>query len=134
MPQFIKRFLEWIALKEKIETTSSTNKSFKEGEVWMAYCGENVGYEVSGKNRFFHRPVVILKKLNSQLFYGLPTTTKVKSHLPFQRPYVFQGKEVAGLIFQIRSLSVKRLHYKMGELPESDLEYLRSEILTLLKK
>ena len=53
MPQFIKRFIEWISLKENIEATSSTDKSFKEGEVWMAYCGENLGYEVSGKMSIF---------------------------------------------------------------------------------
>ena len=58
----IKRFLEWIGLKEKLHNTEYVPPFFKEGEIWWCHLGENVGTEMNGKGDFFTRPVLILKK------------------------------------------------------------------------
>ena len=56
----LKRFLEWIGLKEKLHHTEHQPPLFKEGEVWWCYIGENVGVEVNGKGKQFTRPALIL--------------------------------------------------------------------------
>ena len=134
MPQFIKRFLEWISLKEKIDTSKAKAPKFKEGEIWMIHFGENVGFESSGRHAQFHRPVIILHKFNSHLFYGLPTSTKLKPNNPFYTEFIFKNKPQSAMISQVRSLSSKRLHYKLGELPNSDISNLRKEFLSLFDK
>lgn len=58
----IKRFLEWIGLKEKLHNTEYIPPLFKEGEIWWCYVGENVGIEANGKGNQFTRPVLIFKK------------------------------------------------------------------------
>ena len=42
----IKRFLEWIGLKEKLHKKQAIPPLFKEGEIWWCYVGENIGNEV----------------------------------------------------------------------------------------
>jgi hypothetical protein len=44
----IKRFLEWIGLKEKLHEKESVPPFFKEAEIWWCYFGENVGSEING--------------------------------------------------------------------------------------
>ena len=63
----LKRFLEWIGLKEKLHTADNKPPLFKEGEIWWSAIGENVGIEVNGKGKPFSRPVYIYKKLKPLL-------------------------------------------------------------------
>ena len=56
MLNMIKRFLEWIGLKEKLHSNNFTPPFFKEKEIWWCYFGENIGTEMNGKGDFFTRP------------------------------------------------------------------------------
>lgn len=38
----IKRFLEWIGLKEKLHTSSQAIPHVSEGQIWWASLGENI--------------------------------------------------------------------------------------------
>ena len=49
MATIIKRFFEWIKLKEKLHHKEHKPPLFKEGEMWWSYFGENVGTEMNGK-------------------------------------------------------------------------------------
>jgi len=42
----IKKFLEWIGLKEKLHINSSVPLYFNEGEIWWCAVGENIGCTV----------------------------------------------------------------------------------------
>ena len=75
---FVKRFLEWIKLKEKLHESEYKIPLFKEGEVWWCALGENVGIEMNGKSKDFTRPVLIFKKLSREGFLGIPMSTKLK--------------------------------------------------------
>lgn len=55
----IKRFLEWIQLKQKIYETESAPLYFKEGDMWWCAVGENVGIEINDKGDIFSRPVFV---------------------------------------------------------------------------
>lgn len=48
---------------------------FKEGEIWWAYLGLNIGFEIDGKGKDFSRPVLVLKKYNGYSFLALPLST-----------------------------------------------------------
>jgi hypothetical protein len=49
----MKKFLEWIKLKEKLHNINYNPPFFKEGEVWWCAVGENVSVEINGKGGGF---------------------------------------------------------------------------------
>lgn len=128
--EYIKRFKEWLGLKEAIDMPSDRFVRFAEREVWMCYFGENVGYESCGRHDHFHRPVVVLRKLGAYTFYALPLSTKIKER-PYHMVIEFKGKKQSALIGQVRVLDVRRLHYRMGRLSQSDYRAVESAFLGL---
>jgi mRNA interferase MazF len=134
MQKFIKRFQEWFGLKEEIDISISKPPSFREREIWMSYIGENIGFEMSGKNSKFHRPVIILHKFNKRLFFGIPTSTKIKPNNKFYIPFIYQGKEYSALISQMRVFDVKRLHYRKGIISPQDFDNIKESFLRIFKK
>ena len=47
----IKKFAEWIALKQKLHGNISKAPTFKEGAIWWCSMGENIGREKKNKKR-----------------------------------------------------------------------------------
>ena len=47
------RFLEWIALKQKLHQGTQAPPLVSAGDIWWASIGENVGSEINGKSRLF---------------------------------------------------------------------------------
>ncbi|TSC76682.1 MAG: hypothetical protein G01um101433_739, partial [Parcubacteria group bacterium Gr01-1014_33] len=45
----MKRFLEWIGLKEKLHSAVHSAPLVSEREIWWVSIGENVGSEIDGK-------------------------------------------------------------------------------------
>lgn len=72
-----KDFDNWNKLKKKINKKRK-KILFKEGQVWWANLGVNVGTEQNGRGYFFERPVLIIKKFSSNSLLCLPMTTKYK--------------------------------------------------------
>jgi mRNA interferase MazF len=70
-------FDEWNNIKKDINN-KKTNKNlfFHEREVWWVNLGKNIGVEANGKNEIFERPVLIIKKFNSEMIWALPVTFK----------------------------------------------------------
>ena len=115
----IKRFLEWITLKEKLHISIAKPPLFKEGEVWWCGLGENIGVEINGKSKDFTRPVLIFKKLSEDGFLGIPMSTKAKQGSWYVS--VFQHKrKVTVILSQMRIFSTKRLHSKLSKLNDED--------------
>ncbi len=129
----LKRFIEWIQLKQKVHENDDNHLLFGERDVWMCYVGENVGHESNGKNALFHRPVLVLHKFNKYLFYGLPMSTKIKEN-PFYVPIEFRGKKQAIMIAQMRVFDVRRLHYKKGRLSPEDFQMVKARFLEIFQK
>jgi len=75
-----KDYAGWHAKKSLINGNNS-KPLFYEREVWWVAIGHNVGNEEDGKGRDFARPVLIIRKFNKSLFYGLPLSTAIKSRL-----------------------------------------------------
>jgi mRNA interferase MazF len=102
-----KDFEKWNQLKQKID---STNRQiiYKDRDVWWCSIGINIGHEENGKNDFFTRPILILRKFNKQIFLGAPLTTKCKENKFYFR-INFKDKEQSAMLSQIRVFESKRL-------------------------
>lgn len=97
-----KNFTTWSALKENIDD-SSRNLFFKERDVWWTSIGLNIGHEENGKNQFFTRPVLVVRKFNSHLFFGVPLTTKVKDNR-YYHLVNFKGIDQCVMLSQFKSV------------------------------
>lgn len=107
-----KDFEKWNQLKQKID---STNRQiiYKDRDVWWCSIGINIGHEENGKNDFFTRPILILRKFNKQIFLGVPLTTKCKENKFYFR-INFKDKEQSAMLSQIRVFESKRLKKEWG--------------------
>ncbi len=126
----IKRFLEWVRLKEKLHDGVNRPPLFKEGEVWWCSFGENVGIEVNGKGRKFSRPAIIFKKLSADGFFAIPLSTKIKIGTWYV-PITHREIKCVAVLSQARVLSSKRLLEKYGELDAEDFETVRGGFIRL---
>ena len=118
----LKKFLEWIGLKERLHSQEHLPPFFKEGEVWWCYVGENIGVETNGKSGQFTRPVFIFKKYDKYSFLGLPLTTKSKTGSWYAR-IEFGGIMQTVILSQGRTFDYRRFKEKMGQLEE---QYVRA--------
>lgn len=119
----IKRFSEWITLKEKIHTKERIPR-IKEGEVWWLAIGENVGIEINGKSEYFSRPVLVFKKLSYFGFMGIPLSTQ-KHEGSWYVNFRFQDKNICAALAQARTLSTARLYTRLGQIAEDDMEIIK---------
>ena len=121
-----KNFEKWNQLKQKID---SINKQiiYKDRDVWWCSIGINIGHEENGKNDFFTRPILVLRKFNKQIFLGVPLTTKCKENKFYFR-INFKDKEQSAMLSQIRVFESKRLRKRMGELPNNQFMAIKNAI------
>ncbi|MEK7092273.1 MAG: type II toxin-antitoxin system PemK/MazF family toxin [Patescibacteria group bacterium] len=105
----MKRFLEWIGIKEKTHN-SDLLPSFEEKEIWWVYLGENVGHEEDGKGEHFLRPFVVIKKFNKELMFGVPcSSVGKKNRYYFEINLNSLNFKTHALLSQARVLSSRRL-------------------------
>ena len=126
----IKRFLEWIKLKEKLHTNKHKPPLFKEGEIWWCSLGENIGSEINGKSGLFSRPVLIFKKLSRSTFMGIPTSSQDRKGSCYVQISLGNIKSVV-ILSQARLLDYKRLSSKIGELDLGEMGNVRHKFKSL---
>jgi len=124
---------KWNLKKQDLNFSKRTEVIyFKEGDIWWCSLGMNIGSESYGKGEDFRRPVLVFKKLSSDLFVGLPLTSKVKIGTWFAN-IRFQSKERTVLLYQIKSFNKKRLWIKIGEMDGGDFKIVRKKLELLLE-
>ena len=128
----IKKFLEWIGLKQKIDKNESTPPFFKEGEIWWCYFGENVGTEMNGKGDLFTRPILIFKKYDKYSFLALPLTTKHKEGT-WYFIFVHNNKKQTIVLSQARIINYKRLKELVGKVDSTDYKNIKGAFINLHK-
>ncbi len=129
--EIIKKFIEWTKLKIRIHIAERVIY-FREGEIWWASLGANIGHEQEGKNQNFERPIVIIRKFNQHVLWAIPLTTKLKDDNPYYHYYEFGGKKYAAVLTQLRLISSKRLLRKLGIFPNVDFKLVKEKIRNLL--
>lgn len=132
MFNYVKHFDVWFKIKSQLDNLNTYPK-FQEGDVWWCHIGENVGHEECGKGNKFLRPIIVLKKFNNRIFFGIPTSSKLKDS-PFYRPIIIKRNRVSALISQMRLFDVKRLLYKQGKISPNELGFLKRDFIKLLIK
>ncbi|HEY4520693.1 MAG TPA: type II toxin-antitoxin system PemK/MazF family toxin [Candidatus Paceibacterota bacterium] len=128
----MKRFLEWIGLKEKLHNSTHRPPLVSEREIWWASVGENVGSEIDGKNLLFSRPVIIFRKLAHGFYFVIPTTTQSRAgswYVNFRQ----QDKEMTACLHQARAIDHRRLSSKIGTLDDSDFRRIKEGFNKLYK-
>lgn len=126
-----KNFEIWGVLKQKIDIENHI-PFFKEREIWWCCIGSNIGHEENGKNNKFNRPVLVIKKFNSRLFWGVPLTTKLKDNKHYHT-FLFGEKKQAAMLTQMRLWDANRLTAKMGRIRESEFAKVKNNLLLYLK-
>jgi len=129
----MKRFLEWIGLKERLHTIENKPPLVSQGDIWWASVGENVGSEINGKSKLFSRPVIIFKKLAHGFYFVIPTTTQVRKgswYVKFRQ----QERDMAACLHQARAIDYRRLSSKLGTLDDEDFARIKSGFSSLYLK
>ncbi|WP_456480722.1 type II toxin-antitoxin system PemK/MazF family toxin [Nautilia sp.] len=76
-----------------------------------------------GKGEYFLRPVVVLKKLSSKTFLGIPLTTKDNGFLSF----IYKNVTSFAMFNQVRTFDVKRVFKYHGLMKRNDFYKLKEE-------
>lgn len=128
----IKRFLEWIQNKINIDLRQR-GKIIHLCEVYWCSLGENIGDEENGKGETFRRPVLIIKKFNNNIFWGIPMSTKIKNNR-YYVPVILKNISQSVLVSQLRILDTKRLEQYIGYVSREDFLKVRSSLVNLLSE
>lgn len=128
----MKDFRTWFGKKEKIDM-KETRVFFHEREIWFAHLGTNVGFEQDGKGDNFGRPIIVFRKFNKEVFWGVPLTTREKGgkfYLPID---LGDGLPRKAILSQLRLFDAKRLYQKIGVIDEATAKKLENAIIELCR-
>ena len=125
-----KDFDNWNEIKKK---THLNNKpiSFKEREVWWCKLGVNIGDEEDGKGENKTRPVLIIKRLSSNLLVVLPLSTSHKQK-HYYHQFKFKGQTQSVILSQIKAIDKKRLTSRFGSITEKDFEIIKEKAKNMI--
>jgi len=125
-----KDFDNWAELKKSLQKHEKL-PTFSEREIWWSSVGMNVGHEEDGKNEFFSRPVLIIRKFNENLFIAAPLTKQIKVNYYYHKIH-FKEIEQCVLLSQIKSMSSKRLASKIGDLSSKQFKEIREKLVQII--
>lgn len=129
--KYFKDYDKWNKHKKTLN-----NKKFKgfcgEKEIWWCALGVNIGSEQDGKNDFFERPVLIVRKFGNGLVWVLPTTTKEHQGSYF---LTLEGEDVESQIIlpQLRVVSLKRLRRFIRKISSYEFAIIQGKIIDLFR-
>lgn len=123
-----KVYNEWNEIKKDVNK-NKRKLGIKSREIFWAKMGQNIGYEQNGKGKNFARPVIIIRKLTSDLFVGVPTSTVKRDSNDYFHQFSYEDKEknklkVTALILQLKVFSTKRLMNKIGMITKEDFQII----------
>ncbi|MFT6386582.1 MAG: mRNA interferase MazF [Rickettsiales bacterium] len=121
-----KDFDKWSELKKRLDSKKNI-PAFKQREIWWCHLGINIGDEENGKNHVHSRPILILKKFNNHIFWGLPLTTQVKEK-PYYHKIEFKDNQQCVMISQLRLWDVRRLTTRIGKLTSQQFDEIKRRI------
>lgn len=102
------------------------------GEVWMGIVGKNIGNEQNGGGNNFSRPILVVKRFNTQMFWVVPISSKQKSlnyYFNFTDP---NGRSSTIILAQLKLASVKRFNRFIYILNKEQYETVINKLVKLL--
>ena len=100
--------------------------------MWWCSIGVNLGHEQDGKGTYFNRPVLVIKKFNNRLFWGVPLTTQIKDNKYYHR-FTLRGKEQCAMLTHLRLYDAQRLSDRMNRLSENEFSEIKNKLAVYLK-
>ena len=133
-----KDYGRWRKLKETLNNADEPRLFFHEREIWYCHLGENIGFEQDGQDDLFLQPVVIIRKFNNEILWGVPLTRR-KKDLPFYFAFFIHSETGAqdeeqstAILSQMRLIDAKRLRRMIGYISEKDITILKKKLKALL--
>lgn len=126
-----KDFDNWNNKKKELEEVKD-KFLFKQADVWWCSVGLNIRTESCGKGEDYQRPVLVLKKLSSETFIGIPLSTKNKIGTWFI-DITIHGEKRWALLYQIRMFHANRLQRRFAALDNLDFGRVKEKLKTLLE-
>ena len=126
-----KDFKKWHDKKSQVNEIEK-RPFFHEQEIWFCHLGANVGFEQDGSGEDFQRPVVVIRKFNSEVCWVIPLS-KTDKRNKYYFPFKFDDEITSvAILSQIRLLDARRLSRRIGTMREDDFKKLINKIKALL--
>lgn len=122
----------WNFLKKKINLISNNDLYFKERDVRIATLGINIGTEQNGDDKFFNRPVLILRKINKDSLIVLPLSSVQKNSYFYYNFTDPLNKNVSIILAQVKFISSKRLKRKLYRLDEKEFQKVKNRFAKVI--
>jgi mRNA interferase MazF len=126
----VKKFDNWNEVKKQIDNKTKISIP-KEREVYWASIGENIGFEQNGKSELFTRPVLVFKRFNKNIFFGVPLSTQIKDG-NFFFTFTLNGELSNALLVQGKLFDIRRLEKKIGMISKDEFSQLKLKFKDLL--
>ena len=136
-----KDFDRWNEHKKVIHADTAARVFFHPRELWFSHIGTNIGFEQDGRGDQSLRPILVIRKFNNQVLWGLPLTLCEKPDNPYYAPFRYAAfPEVArapllsavAILSQLRLIDAKRLRYKIGTVPSTEFAPIKEKVRRLL--
>lgn len=126
-------FDQWNNIKRQTDK-AQRNVGFRQRDIFWTRVGKNIGFEEYGKGNEFQRPVLIVRKLTSNIFIGLPLTSSIRDNDYFYS-FSYNSKkglvENSAMILQVRTFDKRRLMGKIGTMNKEDFNNTLEKIRRL---
>lgn len=131
-----KDFQKWHSKKSSINEIEK-RPFFHEREIWFCYLGANVGFEQDGSGEEFLRPILIIRKFNNEIFWGIPLTKAAKKANRKSEKYYFEFSFIVNIksvaiLSQIKLIDARRLSRHIGVMSDDEFTRLIAKIKVLL--
>ena len=126
----MKDFNKWNEVKKRVNIKTKISIP-KNREVYWTCIGENIGHEQDGKSDIYTRPVLIFKRFNESLFFGIPLSTNMKKG-SFFHSFILNGKKSNALLVQAKVFDTKRLEKKIGKVSVNEFMGIEIQLKKLL--
>ena len=128
------KFDKWNQTKQKADNTPR-KIGFKPREIFWIRLGQNIGDEEFGKGNEFQRPILIVRKLTSNLFMGIPLTSKIKEEKEYFYTVSYATKNGSMknslMLLQLKTFDKKRLMGRVGKLDIKQFEEVLQKVQKL---
>lgn len=130
-----KDYKKWHAKKAQINGLARP-PFFHEREIWFCYLGANIGFEQDGSKEEFLRPILIIRKFNNEIFWGVPLTKAQKRPKRETDKYYYSFSFLpditsVAILSQIRLTDAKRLSRHIGAMQENNFTELIKKLKDL---
>jgi mRNA interferase MazF len=123
----------WSWFEKKVSVDNRVVRVFfHERDVWFCHLGINVGSEQDGKGKKVLRPIVVMKKFNNGIFWGIPTTKRRRTGKYYFAFAYRNTMSSTAILSQIRLLDSKRLENRIGRMGRTDFSEMKKRLVSIL--